>query len=409
MSKTRNVASKHKKQQISVEKLLSFIPDDLVTELVDQTQADKHVKRFKGLLFFKLLLYGVLKTNKLSTHLLEHFYNSKHFSHLSGKGSHQTRHSSIADRLKSIPPELFSKLFAHVSAQLQALFPAAKTGLPYTIKSFDSTMVAASAVLLKEGMQVGRKSKTGPGKKQIKFSICLSNGLACQASFSAQQAYLSEDKALGELLLSTSKQDKTVLVFDRGVSKRATFEQLTQNQHLFVTRLNPDSFYELVSERKLSEKETASLWLQADVLVKLRDSKGELTNYTYRLIQAQSKESGEPIWFLSNMPDASATTITEIYRQRWQIEVFFKFLKQHLGLEHLLSYETQAIEVMLYIRLIAAMLILIYKQQNQVSSYKIAKEKFVAELEMQLIEQLITDCGGNPALLEQNIGFHKLW
>jgi IS4 transposase len=109
------------------------------------------------------------------------------------------------------------------------------------------------------------------------------------------------------------------------------------------------------------------------------------------------------------MADVAAITITELYRKRWQIEVFFKFLKQHLGLEHLLSYEQKAIEVMLYVRLIAAMLILIYKQKNQLSSYKIAKEKFVAELEMQLIKQLIADCGGNPALLTQNIGLFKLW
>ena len=404
-----NKKQQKKKDQIRVEELLSLLPDELVSGFVSQTQANKHVKHLSGLLFIKLLLYGVLKSNKLSTHMLEYFYNSEHFSHLSGKGAHQTRHSSIADRLKRIPPELFSKLFAHVSAQVQAQFPAAKSGIAYSIKSFDSTMVAASAALLQEGMQVGRKSKTGAGKKQLKFSICLSNGLPCQASLSATQTYLSEDVALGELLLSTNQQDKTVLVFDRGVSKRATYEQLTENKHLFVTRLNPSAVYELVGERKLSKKETAGLWLQADLLVKLFGNKGACTQHSYRLIKAVSKESGEEIWFLSNMAHAPAAAITELYRQRWQIEVFFKFLKQHLGLEHLLSYEQKAIEIMLYVRLIAAMLILIYKQKNQLSSYKIAKEKFVAELEMQLIKQLIADCGGNPALLTQNIGLFKLW
>jgi hypothetical protein len=398
-----------KKQKVSVAKLLSLLPDEVIAELVEQTQADKHVKRLPALLFVKLLLYGVLKSNKLSTHLLEHYYNSEQFALLTGKGKRRTRHSSLSDRLKAIKPELFRKLLAYLSEQLQGQLPGTRRGLGYTITSFDSTMVAASAVLLKEGMQVGQRSKSKAGKKQVKFSVSLHQGLPCRANTHCQQAYLSEDLALGELLLETEKQEGTVLVFDRGVSKRATFEQLTEQQHLFVTRLKTSAVYQVVSEKKPEQQETDTLRLQADLVVRLKDAKGDLTRHPYRLIKALSKESGEELWFLSNLLDAEAEQITELYRQRWQIEVFFKFLKQHLGLECLLSYDQQAIEVMLQVRLIAAMLILLYKQANGLGSYKLAKEKFVAELEMELIKQLIKDCGGNPALIPKLTDYQKVW
>lgn len=399
-----------KKQSMSVKKLLSYLPDEPIAACAAHAGADKHVKRLSALLFFKLLLYGVLKAGRLSTHLLEHYYNSEQFSHLSGKGPHQTRHSSIADRLKGLPVEMFQKLFGYVSEQLEEHFPASKAAATaYTIRSFDSTMVACSAALLKEGMVVGKRPKQGAGTKHVKFSIGLSAGLPLQASASGQQSYLSEDVALGELVLQAEKKDKTVLVFDRGIAKRSTYEELTEETHLFVTRLNTRSACKVVEERELQETETETLKLEADLVVKLRDSKGKWTKHAYRLIKARSRESGEALWFLSNMQDISAAQITEIYRQRWQIEVFFKFLKQHLSLGHLLSYELKAIEVMLYVRLIAAALILLYKRENGLSSYKIAVEKFKDELEMELIKYLVAESGGNPKLMQQLIGYQKLW
>lgn len=395
---------------MSVNKLLSYLPDEVIAAYVAHVQADKHVKKLPALLFFKLLLFGVLKSSRLSTHLLEHYYNSEQFSHLTGKGGHRTRHSSIADRLKALPPELFEKLFGYVATVLlDKFFQAGTSRKELMIKSFDSTMVAASAALLKEGMVVGQKPQEGPGKKQVKFSVSLYNGFPVEAALSGQQAYLSEDVALAEVVLQSRKTDRQVLVFDRGISKRDTYDALTGREQLFVTRINPGARYQQVEQRALKQKQTKTLCLKEELLVRLKNRAGNWTAHTYRLIKARSKESGEELWFLSNMHKASAGQISEIYRQRWQIEVFFKFLKQHLSLEHMLSYELKAIETMLYVRLIAAALIVVYKKENGLSSFKIAKEKFTDELEMEMIRYLIAESGGNIKLLTQLVGFHKLW
>lgn len=399
-----------KKQKMPVSKLLAYLPDEVIAAYVAHVQADKHVKKLPALLFFKLLLFGVLKSSRLSTHLLEHYYNSEQFSLLTGKGGHRTRHSSIADRLKRLPPELFEKLFAYVTTALfDKFFTAGRGREELLLKSFDSTMVAASAALLKEGMVVGKKPKQGPGKKQVKFSISLCNGFPVEAAVAGKQAYLSEDVALGEFVLSSSKADRQVLVFDRGIGRRDTFDRLTGSERMFVTRINTTGRYQEVDRREVGQPQTQTLHLKEDLLVRLKNTAGNWTEHAYRLIKAVSLESGQELWFLSNLQGAAAGQITEMYRQRWQIEVFFKFLKQHLSLEHMLSYEPKAIEGMLYVRLIAAALILVYKKENKLSSYKMAKETFADELEMDMIRYLVAESGGDPGRITQLIGYHKFW
>lgn len=116
----------------------------------------------------------------------------------------------------------------------------------------------------------------------------------------------------------------------------------------------------------------------------------------FRLIRAQSLQSQEQLFFITNIWDMDAEDITEIYKKRWDIEVFFKFLKQEMNLRRFTSYSENGIKVMLYITLIAAMLILIYKKLNQLSGYKRAKKLFIEELDTELIREIVILCGGNP-------------
>ena len=99
-----------------------------------------------------------------------------------------------------------------------------------------------------------------------------------------------------------------------------------------------------------------------------------------------------------------AEEITEIYKKRWDIEVFFKFLKQELNFEHILVRTDNGVRVTMYMTLITAMLIIVYKHFNKLKGYKIPKLKFELELEKELIEQIIIICGGNPALMFQLSG-----
>ena len=80
-------------KKVDTLKLLSFLPENLLDEIAEKTKVDYQVKKLNGKVFFMLLLYGVLKNNRVSTRILEFYYNTPGFSKLSGKSNPKTRHS----------------------------------------------------------------------------------------------------------------------------------------------------------------------------------------------------------------------------------------------------------------------------------------------------------------------------
>lgn len=72
----------------------------------------------------------------------------------------------------------------------------------------------------------------------------------------------------------------------------------------------------------------------------------------------KNKEQPEKeFWFITNNFELTAKEVADYYRRRWDIEVFFRFIKQKLNISHLVSLSKNAIEIMIYMTLITAMLI----------------------------------------------------
>ena len=119
----------------------------------------------------------------------------------------------------------------------------------------------------------------------------------------------------------------------------------------------------------------------------------------FRLIVAKSKKQPEKeFWFITNDFEISAKEATYFYRRRWDIEVFFRFIKQELHVSHLVSLNKNGIEVMIYMTLIVAMLVLIYKKANNIG-YKTAKRRFKMEVRNLIMAIIVALSGGNPDLL----------
>lgn len=108
--------------------------------------------------------------------------------------------------------------------------------------------------------------------------------------------------------------------------------------------------------------------------------------------------------FVTNMRETPAgelvpaKDIITIYKLRWDIEVFFRFIKQELNFSHFLSTNINGIKIILYMTLILAMLIHIYKKYNNVG-YKTAKRRVKMELEELLTIIIVKACGGNPDIV----------
>ena len=373
-----------------VQELLKLIPEDKLTELSISTKVDYYSKKLQGAVIFKLLLHCILTHKDNSLRTMESAYESIAFKMLNqGNDNTQIRYSSISERLSVINPDYFEQLYEICLRSSKKVIGHEST----TLLKFDSTIVSLSSKLIDVGYQLAGDSAQF---KQLKFTIGYSD-IPESIDFYNQQKYTSENVALKESIFRHRKNDPLhIYVFDRGITSRKTFDELTKKKIPFVSRINPNAKYEKIKANKhFQPAVTPSLEIQSDSWGYLFGDKGRKSAKLIRCIGAIKKENQEPMVFVTNIKSASAQQITELYKRRWEIEVFFKFLKQELNFSHLINRSENGIKVIMYVTMIAAVLLTTYKKLNKLKGYKIPKLKFCQELEGEIVKHFIVLCGGD--------------
>lgn len=386
-------------KRINAAELLALIPVSLHQSLVETYSVDKWVQKLNGRHLFNLLLYSILSSDSLSLRVMAENHQTPWFKAVAYHSIDQVAHHSIRDRLINIPIVYFEKLYQHVYSQLSQHYDTRQLK-GYHIKRYDSTMVAVYAHLL-DGMRVGNTSRH---KRQIKFTTELRDDLLIHMQFHSDQGHLSEEVALKEIIDNSKHSPNDIIVFDRGLKKRETFKAFDEQAIQFVTRADERLRYELIeSNPDIEQFDNESLHFIQDSKVRLYGSSNKIYDTPFRLIQVLRKEDGKELFFLTNIFTLSPDEIAHIYASRWEIEVLFRFMKQEMNLTHLVSNEKNAIQVMLYCTIIAAMLVLLYRNINQIRSYKLAKIRFFNELQAAAILEFLETEGG-PDKLKANIG-----
>lgn len=396
------------KHNISVNQLLGFIPEALMANLSANTKVDHYSKVLHGKKMFYLLLYGIVENERLSQRSLEDSFNDPLFKLLFNLEEEESVvRSSISERLSKINPEFFKEIYDSIYEQFSRLYSDTRKQKHNLIR-VDSSIVSETAGKLQEGINHCQSSK-----KAVKYTVAFDGILPCYSSVFTTSTYSSEDVALPEVVKGYVKQEpghQNIYILDRGLQSTRTMKEFSQNQITFICRAKEDrKFVELKSliteSQELSLGETTLIKdskVQFYTGVPIKNKKGtihyreELVEDPFRLIVAQSKqEPDKQFWFITNNFDMSAKEVALAYRKRWDIEVFFRFIKQELNVSHLISLNKNGIEVMLYMTLIVAMLILIYKHANKVG-YKTAKRRFKMEIRDLTISMIVVKCGGDP-------------
>jgi len=384
---------------IKVKDLIALLPLDLLESKAAQTKVDHSVKKLFGREMFLLLLMSILDSERVSLRIMEDLYSSNQFQFFSGiQAERKTKFTSLSDRLKHINAEFFEEIFKASYEIFSKNFKAEQIKKHFIIR-FDSTCISASAKLLHEGMVNGfPNTKTNQyAIRQIKFTIGFNGMLPSTAKMYSNQKHLGEDITLGETILEYGAEKNSIAVFDRGLKKRITFGEFSKQGKLFVTRINPTKSYRIIStNEKVNSVKSESLELISDEWVYLFHQDKIKFKVPFRLIKAKRLEDDQILFFVTNSKDIDALSITEIYKSRWDIEVFFRFLKQELNLKHFTSFSLNGIKVILYVQLIASMLIMLYKKFNNIDGYKRAKIRFMQALDNEITRLIVEICGGNP-------------
>ena len=366
--------------------LLSLLGDSMLKDLVRALQADKWVIKLHTVTVFKLILYSLLDSERISLRTMADQYTSIPFQTLEQSVIGQsTAHSSIRDRLIGIDVRFFKGIYDQTLSMLSTHYGNNELSGQYNIKRYDSTMIAVFSHML-QGMQVGNTSRK---KNQVKLTTELINDFEIRMRSFKDQDHLGEETALKEMIQSQKHNADSLIVFDRGLKSRQTFCELKDLKTQFVTRLNENSRYKFIQPHaEVPSQLVNGLQFVQDSIVYLYGDGRKLVQEEFRLIEAQT-QNGKKLFFLTNILFLDAQTIAEVYRRRWDIEVFFRFLKQEMNLTHFVCNDLNAIQVMIYCILIAAMLVLVYKKQNNIKSYKIAKTRFFKELQAAITLELI--------------------
>jgi hypothetical protein len=150
----------------------------------------------------------------------------------------------------------------------------------------------------------------------------------------------------------------TILAIDRGYNDFEWFVELTQDGVFFVTRMKTNTVYTVVEECEVPAQGNV---LKDQIISLPALAKAGEEPVLFRRIEYWNEDKSEILVFLSNLLHLAASTIAAIYKDRWQVELFFKGLKQTLKIKTFVGTSANAVRTQVWTALIA-MLVLKYLQ-----------------------------------------------
>lgn len=391
------------KQQIDIVQLIKLLPLEFMSQTAEDLKVDYKVKKLQAIRVFSYLLIAFIRQSEISqrkvceessSRWLEEFLNIN-------QGSSTVSHSSISERLASINPDYFARVYEKILSIAEE-----QIGLDrmedFDIIRIDTTLVAETSAKLSKGIITGVNNRFGGQKRQVKYGMAYNGFAAVLAKVFDHQQASAEEVALAETVLETASRvasEGETIVFDRGVSGYDTLcdlNYLCRDKHChFVSRLKLSRIYHPCEDRMTAEPlKDNEFEIIGDCIATLnRPHKSKHGVEKFRIIKVRfvkprprtlpgaKRRRYEPeMVLITDDFESSPLTIVHKYKKRWGIEVFYKFLKQNLSFSHIITTNRNGIEVILYMTLITAALIKLYAILNGIGP-TIAQTRMVVQLE----------------------------
>ncbi len=243
--------------------------------------------------------------------------------------------STLARVNQNQPASLFEEVFHKLLDRTQSTARGHKFRFKGKLFSLDASLIEVTASLFPW-------AKYQVTKGAIKLHVGLDHGGHLPAFVTVTDGQQHEIHWARALALPRG----SVVVFDRGFFDYRFFNQLTEKKIRFVTRLKRLVPYS-VCERRVP----VGLGVTSDQVIRLQGIKARRFGLLLRRIGYRDPETGKHYEFLTNTFDLAATTIAEVYRDRWQIELFFKWMKQNLKISSFLGTSHNAVLSQLWVAL----------------------------------------------------------
>ena len=287
------------------------------------------------------------------------------------------------------PVEPFLGVLSGVLAAIDRLPSSAKV-----LRELDGTTLRSIVHLLKDVKvfdattfplpdKIARWAKRGRHKAGFKLQLRLSGGyggvdriLFTPASGNDNPSFLG--------LLDLQEGAGAIYLFDTGYFKIETYARIVQTGNHFVTPLHGNITVEVIEDRPVPSEELSSGYLvHTDQIVRIGTGDRKSV-YLYRLVDATDSR-GQRRQILTDLLDLPVDQLCALRKYRWTVETVIRWLKKHLGLDHLISYSPRGVILQVTIALIVYGLLVLYNQEQPLSVARL-RRKLRTELHQALYE-----------------------
>jgi hypothetical protein len=346
--------------------LLQLFPRLEFQHLVAITQAERHAKGFTCWGQFVAMLFCQLGR----AHSLREITGG--LRSCEGKLKHlgitAPSHSTLAYANEHRPWELYQQVFLQLFDRCRVqVVGKKKFRFKNKLTSMDSTTIDLC-------LEMFDWAKFRTTKGAIKLHLLLDHDGYLPSFAVITEGNVSDVKVARQFHFDLG----SIVADDRGYTDYALWGQWTAEGVYFVTRMKDNALYEVVGENDVPKNSH----VLKDEMIELRGPKAiEKCPYPLRRIEVYDPEKEEVLVILTNNFKLGATTIAAIYKERWQIEIFFKALKQNLKIKTFVGTSANAVKIQIWTALIA-MLILRFLQLR--SQFNWSLSNLVALLRMNL-------------------------
>jgi hypothetical protein len=337
--------------------LIDLIDPTVISQALRRTKADRYYKRFQTWDHLVSMLFGVLahctSLREICGAMMGLKGKLEHF------GLQRVPHrSTLSDANKKRTSEVFELIYYGLVNRYRTVLSDSRFSLVEGKKLvvIDSTTISLFKDILK---CLGRKPSSGKSKGGIKVhaEMVLEEQLPRLIWYGPSA---SND------VTSVQKKDfckENIYIFDRGYIDYSFYERLNNSQVGFVTRLKDYATYLPQEEFDIDDDAPDALLKDERIELPIYEKKRVIRTISLRRIVWWDDKNQRRFTFLTNLFTLKAEQIALIYKQRWQIELLFKQLKQNFPLKYFLGDNENAISIQIWCALIANLLLTVIKKQ----------------------------------------------
>ena len=328
------------------QQIIKALPRRRIANLVATYESDKWIKRFSTFDHLVVMIYAQL-SGQTSLRDLEASFNAspaRHY-HLGGKA---VKRSTLCDANAARPTGVFEALLAYL---LDGMATQGHRQIGELIQLLDSTTVSLFA-------ETHRAMRFRSNNSAVKLHLLFDPDGQCPTWFQITPARLHDSRICGSLVLTAG----ATYVFDRAYNKAEFWADIDAAGAIFVTRPKINLAYDVQASRLHPDS-----LIVTDETIVLAGQPGRKYGKPLRRIEIFDEDRGRELAFITNDFNRSADAIAELYKRRWQIEVFFKWIKQNLKIKRFLAKNPKAIRLQIITALIAYVLLKLLHQQNRIA------------------------------------------